>query len=199
MVQVLLAECQPRPDRRRPQRGRCAAESGIGRRPQVLCPQRGLHPEALGLAGMVRHVPILAMIQRPSDRACSTLRVSSGGLLVLSKFSTISSAGRCTVRPVVFGLHLVCLAKWLGRAGARGDMLLRCGRQERIPAARLAQPSALIAVATPSPYAGSARRQLSTWRCLTSALAFPSARAVFSNSACCWAGVCRRNSRPGWV
>src|SRR6267378_4101058 len=53
------------------------------------------------------------------------------------------------------------------------------------------------ALATPAPYAGSARVQFSTCRCLMCSLASPIARAVFSNSTCCCAGVIFRNRLPG--
>src|SRR5690606_32999168 len=53
------------------------------------------------------------------------------------------------------------------------------------------------AFATPAPYAGSAFPQLMMWRSLISFGASPIARAVFSNSTVCCAGLISRNSARG--
>ena len=53
------------------------------------------------------------------------------------------------------------------------------------------------AFATPAPYAGSALAQLPMCRRLMNSGASPMARAVFSNSTCCCAGLISRNRSPG--
>lgn len=77
---------------------------------------------------------------------------------------------------------------------------IECGWGGTIAAPNLGDHTAFsraAASATPRPYSGSALAQLSMCLCLTSSLASPIARAVFSYSACFWVGVIIRKRSPG--